>query len=39
MNASAGFDLTEQFLLRKGTVSEDLQSFRLGSNPLIKTTK
>uniref|UniRef100_A0A673BRE2 Thrombospondin-like N-terminal domain-containing protein n=1 Tax=Sphaeramia orbicularis TaxID=375764 RepID=A0A673BRE2_9TELE len=34
-----GFDLTEKFLLRKGTVSEDLPSFRLGSSPLIKSTK
>uniref|UniRef100_A0A3Q3FBA5 Collagen alpha-1(XVI) chain n=1 Tax=Labrus bergylta TaxID=56723 RepID=A0A3Q3FBA5_9LABR len=34
-----GFDLTEKFLLRKGTVSEDLPSFRLGSSPLIKPTK
>ncbi|XP_037549456.1 collagen alpha-1(XIX) chain [Nematolebias whitei] len=34
-----GFDLTEKFLLRKGTVTEDLPSFRLGSSPLIKPTK
>ncbi|CAG6017449.1 unnamed protein product, partial [Menidia menidia] len=34
-----GFDLTEKFLLRKGTVMEDLPSFRLGSSPLIKPTK
>lgn len=34
-----GFDLTEKFLQRKGTVSEDLPSFRLGSSPLIKPTK
>uniref|UniRef100_A0A3Q3BGL8 Thrombospondin-like N-terminal domain-containing protein n=1 Tax=Kryptolebias marmoratus TaxID=37003 RepID=A0A3Q3BGL8_KRYMA len=34
-----GFDLTEKFLLRKGTVTEDLPSFRLGSSPLIKPTR
>uniref|UniRef100_A0A8P4KNN1 Collagen type XIX alpha 1 chain n=1 Tax=Dicentrarchus labrax TaxID=13489 RepID=A0A8P4KNN1_DICLA len=34
-----GLDLTEMFLLRKGTVTEDLPSFRLGSSPLIKPTK
>ncbi|CAB1449055.1 unnamed protein product, partial [Pleuronectes platessa] len=34
-----GFDLTEKFLLRKGTITEDLPSFRLGSSPLIKPTK
>ncbi|XP_039857455.1 collagen alpha-1(XIX) chain isoform X3 [Simochromis diagramma] len=34
-----GFDLTEMFLLRKGTIAEDLPSFRLGSSPLIKPTK
>uniref|UniRef100_A0A8C3A9I5 Collagen alpha-1(XVI) chain n=1 Tax=Cyclopterus lumpus TaxID=8103 RepID=A0A8C3A9I5_CYCLU len=34
-----GFDLTEKFLLRKGTITEDLLSFRLGSSPLIKPTK
>uniref|UniRef100_A0A3P8SZ91 Collagen alpha-1(XVI) chain n=1 Tax=Amphiprion percula TaxID=161767 RepID=A0A3P8SZ91_AMPPE len=34
-----GFDLTEQFLLRKGTITEELPSFRLGSSPLIKPTK
>uniref|UniRef100_H2UVH9 Thrombospondin-like N-terminal domain-containing protein n=1 Tax=Takifugu rubripes TaxID=31033 RepID=H2UVH9_TAKRU len=34
-----GFDLTEHFLLRKGTTSEDLPSFRLGSSPLIKPTR
>uniref|UniRef100_A0A665X849 Thrombospondin-like N-terminal domain-containing protein n=2 Tax=Echeneis naucrates TaxID=173247 RepID=A0A665X849_ECHNA len=34
-----GFDLTDKFLLRKGTITEDLQSFRLGSSPLIKPTK
>uniref|UniRef100_A0A8C5H7V1 Collagen alpha-1(XVI) chain n=1 Tax=Gouania willdenowi TaxID=441366 RepID=A0A8C5H7V1_GOUWI len=34
-----GFDLTEKFLLRKGTVTEELPSFRLGSSPLIKPTK
>lgn len=33
-----GFDLTEKFLLRKGTIMEDLPSFRLGSSPLIKPT-
>ena len=36
---SAGFDLTEKFLLRKGTVAEDRASFRLGSIPLIKPTE
>lgn len=36
---SAGFDLTEKFLDRKGTVLEDMPSFRLGSAPLIKPTK
>uniref|UniRef100_A0A8C6KPB9 Thrombospondin-like N-terminal domain-containing protein n=1 Tax=Nothobranchius furzeri TaxID=105023 RepID=A0A8C6KPB9_NOTFU len=35
----SGYDLTETFLLRKGTVKEDLPSFRLGSSPLIKPTK
>lgn len=39
LNSSAGFDLTEKFLLWKGTVSEDLPSFRLGSSPLIKPTR
>uniref|UniRef100_A0A3B5A8E3 Collagen alpha-1(XVI) chain n=1 Tax=Stegastes partitus TaxID=144197 RepID=A0A3B5A8E3_9TELE len=34
-----GFDLTEKFLLRKGTITEELPSFRLGSSPLIKPTK
>ncbi|KAK5853893.1 hypothetical protein PBY51_015012 [Eleginops maclovinus] len=34
-----GFDLTEKFLLRKGTITEDLPSYRLGSSPLIKPTK
>ncbi|XP_015229969.1 PREDICTED: collagen alpha-1(XIX) chain-like, partial [Cyprinodon variegatus] len=34
-----GFDLTEKFLLRRGTVTEELPSFRLGSSPLIKPTK
>uniref|UniRef100_H2M3G7 Thrombospondin-like N-terminal domain-containing protein n=1 Tax=Oryzias latipes TaxID=8090 RepID=H2M3G7_ORYLA len=34
-----GFDLTEKFLDRKGTVLEDMPSFRLGSAPLIKPTK
>ncbi|KAK9541680.1 hypothetical protein VZT92_001704 [Zoarces viviparus] len=34
-----GFDLTEKFLLRKGTITEDLPSFRLGGSPLIKPTK
>ncbi|XP_022618026.1 collagen alpha-1(XIX) chain-like [Seriola dumerili] len=34
-----GFDLTEKFLLRKGTITEYLPSFRLGSSPLIKPTK
>ncbi|MEQ2202408.1 hypothetical protein XENOCAPTIV_028968 [Xenoophorus captivus] len=34
-----GYDLTEKFLLRSGTVTEDLPSFRLGSSPLIKQTK
>uniref|UniRef100_A0A3Q2U6H9 Collagen alpha-1(XVI) chain n=1 Tax=Fundulus heteroclitus TaxID=8078 RepID=A0A3Q2U6H9_FUNHE len=34
-----GFDLTEKFLLRRGTVTEDLPSFRLGTSPLIKSTK
>ncbi|XP_046885268.1 collagen alpha-1(XIX) chain [Hypomesus transpacificus] len=33
-----GFDLTEKFLLRKGTVTDDRPSFRLGSSPLIKPT-
>uniref|UniRef100_A0A3Q3WME2 Thrombospondin-like N-terminal domain-containing protein n=1 Tax=Mola mola TaxID=94237 RepID=A0A3Q3WME2_MOLML len=33
------FDLTEKFLLRKGTITEELPSFRLGSSPLIKPTK
>uniref|UniRef100_A0A3Q2Y0D3 Thrombospondin-like N-terminal domain-containing protein n=1 Tax=Hippocampus comes TaxID=109280 RepID=A0A3Q2Y0D3_HIPCM len=33
------FDLTEKFLLRKGTVTEHLPSFRLGSSPLIKPTQ
>uniref|UniRef100_A0A3B4B7J0 Thrombospondin-like N-terminal domain-containing protein n=1 Tax=Periophthalmus magnuspinnatus TaxID=409849 RepID=A0A3B4B7J0_9GOBI len=35
----SGFDLTETFLQRKGTVWENLPSFRLGSSPLIKPTK
>ncbi|KAF7663556.1 hypothetical protein LDENG_00206510 [Lucifuga dentata] len=39
VNEPAGFDLTEKFLLRKGTISEDRPSFRLGSSPLIKPTK
>uniref|UniRef100_A0A3P9QGY8 Thrombospondin-like N-terminal domain-containing protein n=1 Tax=Poecilia reticulata TaxID=8081 RepID=A0A3P9QGY8_POERE len=39
VSEQTGFDLTEKFLLRKGTVTEDLPSFRLGSNPLIKPTK
>ncbi|KAJ8359966.1 hypothetical protein SKAU_G00164910 [Synaphobranchus kaupii] len=34
-----GFDLTEKFLLRKGTVTEDRPSFRLGSTPLIRSTE
>uniref|UniRef100_A0A8C9RGY2 Collagen alpha-1(XVI) chain n=1 Tax=Scleropages formosus TaxID=113540 RepID=A0A8C9RGY2_SCLFO len=34
-----GFDLTEKFLLRKGTVTEDRPSFRLGGTPLIKQTE
>uniref|UniRef100_A0A3Q1GHX2 Thrombospondin-like N-terminal domain-containing protein n=1 Tax=Acanthochromis polyacanthus TaxID=80966 RepID=A0A3Q1GHX2_9TELE len=34
-----GIDLTEKFLLRKGTITEELPSFRLGSSPLIKPTK
>ncbi|XP_036403138.1 collagen alpha-1(XIX) chain [Megalops cyprinoides] len=34
-----GFDLTEKFLLRKGTLTEDRPSFRLGSTPLIKQTE
>uniref|UniRef100_A0A667YHW2 Collagen alpha-1(XVI) chain n=1 Tax=Myripristis murdjan TaxID=586833 RepID=A0A667YHW2_9TELE len=34
-----GFDLTEKFLLRKGTITEDRPSFRLGSSPLIKPTE
>ncbi|KAG9344231.1 hypothetical protein JZ751_010900 [Albula glossodonta] len=34
-----GFDLTEKFLLRKGTVTEDRPSFRLGGTPLIKSTE
>uniref|UniRef100_A0AAQ4S784 Collagen type XIX alpha 1 chain n=1 Tax=Gasterosteus aculeatus aculeatus TaxID=481459 RepID=A0AAQ4S784_GASAC len=34
-----GFDLTEKFLLRKGTITEDLPSFRLGSGSLIKPTE
>uniref|UniRef100_A0A8C7K4V2 Collagen alpha-1(XVI) chain n=1 Tax=Oncorhynchus kisutch TaxID=8019 RepID=A0A8C7K4V2_ONCKI len=34
-----GFDLTEKFLLRKGTVTEERPSFRLGSSPLIKPTE
>lgn len=34
-----GFDLTEKFLQRKGTVWENLPTFRLGSSPLIKPTK
>ncbi|XP_030234432.1 collagen alpha-1(XIX) chain isoform X1 [Gadus morhua] len=37
--AITGFDLTEKFLLRKGTVAEDRASFRLGSIPLIKPTE
>ncbi|KAK0133657.1 Collagen alpha-1(XIX) chain [Merluccius polli] len=37
--ALTGFDLTEKFLLRKGTVAEDRPSFRLGSSPLIKPTE
>uniref|UniRef100_A0A3Q0SPD9 Thrombospondin-like N-terminal domain-containing protein n=1 Tax=Amphilophus citrinellus TaxID=61819 RepID=A0A3Q0SPD9_AMPCI len=39
VSEQAGFDLTETFLLRKGTTAEDLPSFRLGSSPLIKPTK
>ncbi|XP_034040549.1 collagen alpha-1(XIX) chain isoform X2 [Thalassophryne amazonica] len=34
-----GFDLTEKFLHRKGTITENLPSFRLGSSPLNKPTK
>uniref|UniRef100_A0A672IIL9 Thrombospondin-like N-terminal domain-containing protein n=1 Tax=Salarias fasciatus TaxID=181472 RepID=A0A672IIL9_SALFA len=34
-----GFDLTDKFLGRKGTITEDLPSYRLGSSPLIKPTK
>ncbi|CDQ92988.1 unnamed protein product [Oncorhynchus mykiss] len=34
-----GFDLTEKFLLRKGAVTEERPSFRLGSSPLIKPTE
>ncbi|KAL4640920.1 collagen alpha-1(XIX) chain-like [Arapaima gigas] len=34
-----GFDLTEKFLLRKGTVAEDRPSFRLGGTLLIKQTE
>uniref|UniRef100_A0A3Q3NI27 Collagen alpha-1(XVI) chain n=1 Tax=Mastacembelus armatus TaxID=205130 RepID=A0A3Q3NI27_9TELE len=34
-----GYDLTEKFLLRKGTITDDLSSYRLGSSPLIKPTK
>ncbi|KAM6956329.1 collagen alpha-1(XIX) chain-like [Aplochiton taeniatus] len=34
-----GFDLTEQFLLRKGLITDDRPSFRLGSIPLIKQTE
>uniref|UniRef100_A0A3B3RLH3 Thrombospondin-like N-terminal domain-containing protein n=1 Tax=Paramormyrops kingsleyae TaxID=1676925 RepID=A0A3B3RLH3_9TELE len=34
-----GFDLTERFLLRKGTVTEEQATFRLGGTPLIKQTE
>uniref|UniRef100_A0A3Q3ISU0 Thrombospondin-like N-terminal domain-containing protein n=2 Tax=Monopterus albus TaxID=43700 RepID=A0A3Q3ISU0_MONAL len=34
-----GYDLRETFLPQKGTVTEDLPSFRLGSSRLIKPTK